>query len=188
MKKLLFFSAIGIASLAISQNANVSNKYMLPMKRNQKETVFSEVSNGTYVKSNKKTAVPLEATQAISIIDLGWQGNAFGTSQPLTHLWADPNLNTIGIVHRSEPVATGDGTHGWLRYDYSTDGGATWKVDQGPAYKSNNLYVTPYANARYPQSVLFSRTGNTNPDSVYLAYFAPTLCSTNGTGSSGGWG
>ncbi|MBI2270784.1 MAG: T9SS type A sorting domain-containing protein [Bacteroidetes bacterium] len=186
--QLLLVSAIGIASLAVAQSAYNPDKYTLKLNQHP-EIIFSEVQSGPIVKNNKKKTNPVDQTKAVSIIDLGQAGNAFGTGfGGKTFLWADPNLNAITFSHRSEPVLTGDLSHGFLRYDYSVDGGTNWFVDQGAAYISNNTTTPPFANARYPQGVYFSPAGNTNADSGYFAYFAPTLASTNGSSASGGWG
>lgn len=189
-KKLFTLATLGIASLLMSQNVYNADKYIARKNRQIDGTVFNETYNGTYVPSNKKSAKPqIINPMAINIVDIGQAGNAFGTSLTLTQLWADPNLNTICFLHRSNPTITGDGTHGWYRYDYSSDGGSTWQFDLGPAYKSNNGSTPPYANARYPQVVIYNPSGNTIGDSAYLCYYGPSLTSVNGTNATnGGWG
>ncbi|MCC7302477.1 MAG: T9SS type A sorting domain-containing protein [Bacteroidia bacterium] len=105
----------------------------------------------------------------INVTNLGMSGNmftsAFGTK---TYLWADPNLNTIVYIHRGG-TPTGDPNTGYLRYDISKDGGASWTSNVGP------VFTTPLNNhaARYPQCVIYNPPSNTVPDSAFLAYYAP---------------
>ena len=129
----------------------------------------------------KKIPVSGNIVSTITDIAIGQGPNAFGVAAGAkTFLWADPNLNAITFSHSSNHKITGDGSTGWLRLDYSKDGGQTWLTDQGPAYQSNNNNSPPFANARNPQGLLFNPPGNTNADSSYFTYFAPTLVNVNG--------
>lgn len=188
--QLLLISAMAIASLAVAQSANdQADKYILKNNRHP-EFLFNEVqSSNSYISTKKKAPSATDNTMAVFIRDLGQAGNAFGTAfGGRTFLWADPNINALTFSHRSEPVLTGDLSHGFLRYDYSTNSGTSWNVDQGPSYVSNNTTTPPFANARYPQGILFNPSGNTVADSAYFTYFAPSLASKNGTTAQGGWG
>ncbi|MFN3952376.1 MAG: T9SS type A sorting domain-containing protein [Thermaurantimonas sp.] len=113
-------------------------------------------------------------------ITAGNGGNAYGILfDAKTFLWALPSLNSVGMVYRSTPSITNDVSTGSLRYGYSTDRGLNWNINQGPLWNP-----TPSTEvARYPQGVLFNPTGNTNPDSVYVAFYAPVL-----DGSNSNWG
>lgn len=189
--KLLFVSAIGISSLVSGQSfLKTAEKYMLKNMGNTEFVISENKSDFFTVAStaNKKLIHPPVNTHStvssISVIDMGMGPNAIGVSAGArTYLWADPMLNAIIFSHRSNFTATGDGSSGWLRYDYSKDGGMTWAVDQGPSYISNNGTAPPFANARYPQGVLYNPAGNTDPDSAYMSYFAPSL-----TASNSNWG
>lgn len=74
---------------------------------------------------------------------------------------------------------------GYLAYDLSTDGGATWSV-------YNQIFdptAGGTANARYPQGGIYNPAGNTDPNNAYMNVFAATLDGSNGTaGSWGGYG
>jgi len=191
-KNLLLAISFGITVVSFSQNKmfHQADKYVL---KNSRQTEATSVKEGYSVplKSNKKLShLPgANSAQALTIIGLGQAGNAFGIAfGGRTFLWADPILNAITFSHRSNPTVTGDPSNGFLRYDYSKDGGATWMNDQGPSYISGNSNKPPFANARYPQGLLYNPVGNNIADSAYFTYFAPSLASINGSGTDGGWG
>lgn len=92
----------------------------------------------------------------------------FTTANPIA---VNSDLNTIVYVHRQNTGAFG-GSSGNLRYDYSTNGGATWTSNQGPI---NPVLTAP---ARYPQAAIYNPSGNTNPSNAYLVYQAPTVGTT----------
>lgn len=108
---------------------------------------------------------------------------AFG---PRTYIWTEPDLNTIIFSHRADNSTTGDLTVGALRYDVSTDGGATWTLEEGPVWNpadaGANVFTVP-GMGRYPQAVLYNPVGNTDPNNAYFTFYAPTL---NGYNDS--WG
>ena len=191
--QLLFVAAVGLSSFALGQHAlKIDEKYIA--KNNQHPEIVRNENMFDFfnasVKKLKHGPINTNSTiSSVSVIDIGQGPNAFGCAfGGKTYVWADGNLNAITFSHRANFKATGDGSNGWLRYDYSKDGGMTWAVDQGPNYQANNNNAPPFANARYPQGILFNQPGNTDPDSAYFTYFAPSLASINGSGSSGGWG
>jgi hypothetical protein len=108
----------------------------------------------------------------------GSAGNMFTHIRNSTHpVAADKNLNSIVFIHRNNSNTFGGNT-GQLRYDYSTNAGATWTVDQGILNPINtNL-------ARYPNVTIYNPSLNINPANAYLGYVAatidPTLSSWNG--------
>lgn len=81
---------------------------------------------------------------------------------------ADKDLNTVIFIHRNNPTPFG-GSSGHLRYDISTNGGATWTNNLGPL----NPNLTRHA--RFPNVAIYNPPGNTNPANAYLNYLAPTL-------------
>lgn len=122
---------------------------------------------------------------AISVVLLGTSANLFTTAfGSRTALDFNPSLDLVTFVHRSNPAADGDGSSGWLRYDYSKDGGATWMSQKGPIFTADN---TVRHNARYPQAVII-KNGSQPADSAYLAFFAPTLSAANGAWGGVGYG
>lgn len=129
---------------------------------------------------------PIKKGTSVVSTSLGKASNAYSTGfGPKTYLWVDPSINTITFTHRGDVGLFPSETSGHLRYDVSKDGGTTWSVDQGPIWSPTGAIGALNAPARYPQGVIVNPTGNTNADSAYLAFFAPTL---NGTNSSGSWG
>ncbi|MBL0098300.1 MAG: hypothetical protein IPP46_18730 [Bacteroidetes bacterium] len=142
------------------------------------ETKTTPSNNPKPAVIRKKTGIP--STQAVTVIDIGNSGNAFGTAfGAKTTLFAHPVVNSVSMVYRSSPTVTGDASSGFLRYGYSTDGGATWSANQGPIYSAN----APFSNARYPQGMIYNPAGNTTPSNAYVSYFAPSL-----VGLNVGWG
>lgn len=192
-KSLLLLTTIVISVVTTAQRVyNSSDKYILKNNRNSDKVIDGTLPFDYTPNSSVKKPVPTPtSSMAVNIIDMGKAGNAFGVAfGGKNFLWADPTINAISFSHRSDPFVIGqpNGTTGWIMYDYSIDGGTTWNVNYGPAYQSNNTSAPPFANARFPQSVIYNPPGNLVTDSAYLAYFAPSLTSTNGTTSIGGWG
>jgi len=130
---------------------------------------------------------------AVSILDLGQGGNAFGFyGSGRTYLWADNNVNAVGFFHR---MAAG-GAYGSARvaFDMSKDGGASFSNNillyepLGPPLPGQTY---PQAAGRYPEGGIYNPAGNTNADNAYAHYFIPTLDGSNagtGTGIWGGYG
>lgn len=110
--------------------------------------------------------------------NLGTASNVFSmvNNRP-NQIAVDNDLNTITFVHRNNASAFG-GHSGFLRYDVSTDGGATWQLDQGVMNPTANNSMA----GRYPQAIIYNPTGNTDPNNAYLSYYAPN---TEGFGWAG---
>lgn len=83
---------------------------------------------------------------------------------------ANKLLNTVVFIHRNNATAFG-GNSGQLRFDVTTNGGASWALDQG--------VITPVNTnlSRYPNVALYNPAANTNTANVYLSYLAPTISS-----------
>lgn len=171
MKKGLFWICAMAAMPAFAQqSANL-------------EVTHSQV-NGNVAQEGKFT--PVKKGTSVVSTSLGKASNAYSTAfGPKTYLWVDPSINTITFTHRNDVGLFPSLTSGHLRYDVSKDGGTTWSVDQGPIYSPTGAQGSLNGPARYPQGVIFNPTGNTQPDSAYLAFFSPSL---NGTNSPGSWG
>ena len=113
-------------------------------------------------------------------VTIGSGGNAYGIMfDNKNYLNINPDLDIVAMVHRSNPAVTQDVSSGSLRYGFSSNGGTSFSQNQGPVW--NPTASTLFA--RYPQSVIFNPTGNTNPSNAYIAFYAPIL-----TGTNGGWG
>jgi hypothetical protein len=81
---------------------------------------------------------------------------------------ASKTLNTIAFIHRNN-VSSFGGSSGNLRFDYSTDGGVTWTLNQGIINPVNSSY------ARYPNITIYNPSANTNTANAYISYMAPTI-------------
>ena len=125
------------------------------------------------------------ANKQSSAVAIGTAPNVYGTGfGPKTNIWADEDLNTIVFLHRSDAGSNGDNSSGSLRFDYSTNGGATWTANAGPVYNPNlSGYAYP-GFARYPHIGILNESGNTNPLNASISVWAPTLAGTN----AGSWG
>jgi len=130
------------------------------------------------------------ASGAVNPVPIGRCGNAFGLIGGVYQsCWADPRIHTVSFVHRSDPATnTSDNSTGFLRYDYSTDEGATFPSGQlnvGPLFSPNgDPQGEPFSVARYPQGGIYNPAGNTIADSAYITYFAPLRDNTNGNATS----
>ncbi len=180
-KNLLIASALVVSGGLMAQSTQLNPAYDVKAPNkvvNEGELSFQAAVNYGGVKPNTPN------NKVITVIPLGNSGNAYTCGfGPKTFLWADPNLNAISFSHRTDPNITGDGTTGWLRVDFSTDGGNTWSVNQGPVYDASMN-----SNARYPQGLLVSSAGNTDPAQAYFTYFAPTLHGSNSSWGGYGYG
>ncbi|MEZ4686640.1 MAG: T9SS type A sorting domain-containing protein [Bacteroidia bacterium] len=111
-------------------------------------------------------------------VQIGRSANAFTalrTNQ--NQVYACDSTNTVAFIHRQDISIWGGTTmdNGRLRYDLSTDGGATFTSDIG---EINPMY-TP--QTRYPQITGLNFSGSTNPFSQKFAWIAPTTNGTNWT-------
>ncbi|HMX98072.1 MAG TPA: T9SS type A sorting domain-containing protein [Bacteroidia bacterium] len=91
-----------------------------------------------------------------------------------SNLIYNPAINTIAFIHRGNPSGGVGTSSGDLFWDISTDGGATWNINQGPAYQPVNSN-----NARYPLGSIYNPAGNTDPANAWVAGFG---ANTNGSG------
>ena len=149
----------------------------------------SSVTDPQLVKSS--TAIPLNtapdrhqaarrtgngnSTQSLCESALGSAGNQFGSAfGQKTNLWYDRDLNTLTFVHRANPPGLA-ATIGFIEYDYSTDGGATWTNNQGYVYRDTTWDGVSYQNerGRYPQGGIYNPPGNTDPANAYVVGYGP---------------
>ncbi len=116
--------------------------------------------------------------QCASSSSLSSANNMFGiirnTSNPVA---VDKDLNTIVFVHRHNSNVFG-GNSGMLRYDISTDAGATWTSNIGPLNPASSNQV-----ARYPNGLIYNPSGNTNTLNAYVGYLAATTNTFSGSWS-----
>lgn len=168
-KQLLFLAALGFATAASAQEVRVETGRSSAM-------LVPHHAPGVNASVVQKSA---------SAVQIGTSPNVYGFGfGPRTNMWANEELNTIAFIHRSDYSSNGDNSSGSLRYDVSTDGGATWTSNAGPVW---NPSVSGYAYpgvARYPNMAIMNPDGNTNPLNAYVGFWAPTLTGHN----AGSWG
>lgn len=138
-----------------------------------KPAVFQQTKPGLITKEqfpqNQVPFAPTQRTNGTNSIVLGSSANVFTilrTEQ--NQVYANDSLGLVTFIHRNDNGIFG-GSSGNLRYDYSTDKGATWTNNIGVV---NPLNTRP---ARYPNISVYNPGGNTNPDSARIVYSAPTL-------------
>ncbi|HLN52565.1 MAG TPA: T9SS type A sorting domain-containing protein [Lentimicrobium sp.] len=177
---LLLSAAIGISFSVAAQKSPVKIKINAKAEtaRHQK---YDDADLSKTPPTVSFTAPASRGTSDVSVINIGNAANAYGLyNGGRTAVWADPNINSVAFFHRMIAVPGS----GYVAYDISKDGGATWSV--------NNQMYNPTlggANARYPQGLLYNPQGNTNPDNAYATSLSATLDGSNaGAGSWGGYG
>ncbi len=186
MKKLLLIAcAVSISAGLYAQKAIPKAKANIKSYSAQMFDVAEEVPVQSPSIVNAQPVNTNRGTNDITVLNIGGAANAYGLyNGGRTALWADPNLNSVSFFHRMLGAPNGPGS-GFIGYDYSTDGGSTWSVN-------NQIYnptIVPGANARYPQGVLVNPAGNTDPNNAYAVSVSAILDGSNaGAGSWGGLG
>jgi len=165
MKKLLLFAVAGVFTVGAMAQSSMPEQTGLTV--GQKANLMNADLG---VPSNMNASIVYRGT-AIGNLPNAY-AYAFG---PRTFLTYNADVNVMGISHRSDAANNGDAGSGALRYDYSTDGGATWTSDVA-------LYNVPVC--RYPQSQVLNPAGNTNAANAVHVSMSPGLTGTNG----GSWG
>lgn len=88
----------------------------------------------------------------------------------------DPAINTVVFGHRHNPADHGDqGGTGTMRFDVSTDGGATWTIDQLLTPNIFDGSADTIIGCRYPSTTLYNPPGNTDPANAAVVSTGMTL-------------
>lgn len=108
---------------------------------------------------------------------LGNASNAFTTlltSQ--NQVSYDPAINSVVFTHRHNPADFGNqGGTGTMRFDVSTDGGATWTIDHLLTPNIFDGSADIIIGCRYPNGTIYNPPGNTNAASAYVVSTGMTL-------------
>jgi PKD repeat protein len=132
---------------------------------------YNQTSSDTLVLQNY---IQVEGNQ-INTTNLANSANVYtnvrNNTQPIA---VNNDLNTILFVHRQN-TNEHSGTSGMLRYDYSTDNGQSWTLDNGVLNPSATAGTN---DSRYPEVAIYNPSGNTDPSNASLVYQAPTVGST----------
>ncbi len=179
-KSLLIVLALGFGFTATAQNARVISAKQAPSEKVRVDLEKNHSATTPVVKTERPVR-PVNANKSsVTVVAIGNAANAFGSIGKKTETWADPRINTVTVSHRATGAANtvvGPGS-GYLWHDRSTDGGATWSINQGPIYSPTP--TPPFSAARYPQGVIYNPTGNTTAANAFLIYNAAALSGTNG--------
>ena len=179
MKKLILSLAVLVmAGGLFAQNHVMVNEAQ--MKELGFQEKFDQIVHEKGMPGNPaaKTIVPdpviapsPQGIQAVSPVELGRASNGFTIlRQAQNQVWASDELNMVAFIHRQDVTIYGGGgtSNGKYRYDFSTDGGASFTSDIGELQ-------TAYTNyGRYPNISVYNPSGNTNPFNATVAYMGPT--------------
>jgi hypothetical protein len=172
MRKILLFSVA--SCLGITASAQMTNN--TPISTEQHSKFDKTIVDETPINQHRSKV-------SVQDILIGNGPNAYGPlSGPWNNVSANEDLNAISFIHRSDAGVNGDNSSGSLRYDISTDGGATFNSNIGPIWNPAGTMPAP---ARYPQAVIYNPTGNTTVSGAYLVFQAPSLNGTNGASWGG---
>lgn len=97
----------------------------------------------------------------------------------------DPGTNAVVFVHRQlASEFNNQGGSGTIRFDVSTDGGATFTTGRLLTPGIFNNTAAPVTGGRYPNITIWNPAGNTDPANAYAVSSGATLNSVN----AGQWG
>jgi Secretion system C-terminal sorting domain len=96
---------------------------------------------------------------------LGGAGNVYsillGAQNQVSY---NADLNTVIFGHRQNPAENGNqGGNGTMRFDVSTDGGATWSINHLLTPGIYDGSADSIIGVRYPSTTLYNPPGNTDP-------------------------
>ncbi len=138
----------------------------------------SVIDNAPYNEDYIKRKIPTNSSEkdgGAETIFIGTSGNIYtilleGNNQ----VDYNPDINTVSFIHRKDDAAP---LNGVMQYDYSTDGGANWEINQGPLSPGfEDGSITDIGNGlRYPNGVLWTPEGSTDADDAYIVGHGPAL-------------
>lgn len=171
MKKSLLFAFVAAGSLAFGQSQGVEQSLSGMNVRAQAEMLANEVGGVAQ-------QAPYRGGTRSAVTALGQAANVYTIiAGQRTNVSVAPELNSVVFTHRSNAGVNGDAGSGSLRYDLSTDGGATWTNNIGPTYNGGV--------GRYPQGGIVNDPTNTDPNNAIYHYSGPELFGGNGASWGG---
>src|ERR1035437_1894822 len=196
MKKSLLVAAVLLFGLSTFAQTSNNVQTMSPIKKTP--PIFEGIPGSWISNPSQTTTQPKKQNHsksiqsAVNAYSIGQMMNAFGMIGGIYQaVWADPRINSVVFIHRSAPLVNGDPIGGYLRYDRSKDGGATFDtLNGGPLYvPDGDPLGANFSVARYPQGGIYNPPGNIIADSAFVYYIAPTRDNTNGnTTNATDWG
>lgn len=132
-------------------------------------------ANGHYRTANNTEKMLLGGT-ALNSKKIGSAGNLLTvTTFNCNQVYCNTPLNLVSFIHRSDPTVNNTENIAEYSYDYSKDGGNTWKSNIGPItvepvgqIQIDNNGTDPHG--RFPQALIFNPANNLVADSAYLIY------------------
>jgi len=191
MKKiLLFILAIGVGGATIAQTINT--KPVSPKAFQQQYLMEAPSSNLSVITEQEKPESYQKSVNGVNadFIPIGSAGNAYSNAfGAKACLWADPVLNSVTFTHRMTGGTEVEG-NSRVSYDISTDGGATWQVDNQVYTPTGPDAGTGYPDnaGRYPMGGIINPAGNTDPANAYYSYFLTSMDGTNNNWGAYGYG
>lgn len=180
-KQLLMITAVAVTLTVSAQNRKM---YTGPSAKRPVKNVVEPVSQGA-AKASTPSGKKAGGNSVNAVVQLSMGPNALGTGfGAKTAVWADPSINAIAFTHRNTGVFPSSGD---INVDYSTDGGATWTLNQN-VYLSSGAPATPPSIARYPNGAIYNPVGNTVASNAYAAFTGPTRDGSNPSAGGGDWG
>lgn len=172
-KQLLMIAAVACTLTATAQNKRVlSTTKVADTQIKTLPTEPAATLTPAAPSANKNGGNSTMATVQLSI-----SPNAFGGAGGIRSLiWADPSINAVSFIHRNSSTQTTFGGSGDLNSDYSTDGGATFTINQQVYFGAGT--GTLFA-ARYPSGAIYNPMGNTIATNAYAVAVGPTLDASN---------
>lgn len=176
MKRLIFSALLGsIVTLSFGQGTT----NLVPMKMKKPVCVgdgYTTVAPGSTLNNVPNTnglSSSNGGSRAVTTTTIGSAGNMFTILDgSINRIAANNALNTVVFIHRADPDVLPATNIGQFVYDVSTDGGATWNLNNGPLNPSGDNQVTA---GRYPNALIYNPLGNTNPANAYLGYLGSWL-------------
>lgn len=169
MKRILLFGFSLCIATAFAQDVSLETK---KINYQAKVTPFDNIENLPLKNSSSKAAA------VGTLIGMGPNGYSIGFNT-LTAITTIESINSISFLHRSDYLTNSDNSSGSLRVDLSTDGGATWNNNIGPAWNPNIATNTYPGPARYPSAILMNPENETVGGKAELALWATTSLGTN---------
>lgn len=172
MKYLSLFLLLIILSVISNAQQPLIGKHSL---------IFPDENTSIDLKQTKNSGTNNNLRSAVEFIPIGTSYNLYSvlyTQQ--SQVSYSPEIHTIAFVHRQNDGTSGGS--GGVAFDFSTDGGATWTINQilTPDYNDG---ITGMTGNRYPSGTLWNPPGNTNPNHAYFVTHGACL-----TYVTGGWG
>lgn len=169
MKKLLLFLPVfGLGLVSVAQTALKDNKLQRYVQDRPVVLQQTQPTAPTHTYVPTGTGNAARAT-ILNSKRIGSAGNLLtiidgGTNQ----IDVNDSLNLITFIHRLDPNFN-TGNIAQYSFDYSTDGGNNWTIDQGPI-TVNAAIDNQDVCGRFPQAVIYNAPGNTTAANATLVY------------------